>query len=154
MAVSLFGSVRSGVGLRKAPARPVPTARPSYADHASYMQVWTIARARATIGAPSLESRTPCNAALFHAIDTFRKPGTAAVAERDEKFDVISTTSEMMCIFIESIIFVSLKSTITTTLDQNSGERTPSGGTHSANSIAAIWNVRPPCVATLAKAQS
>src|SRR5713226_10440871 len=30
------------------------------------MQLWTINRARATIGGPSLESRTPCNAALFH----------------------------------------------------------------------------------------
>src|SRR6266446_2303280 len=30
------------------------------------MQLWTINRARATIGGPSLESRAPCNAALFH----------------------------------------------------------------------------------------
>src|SRR2546428_8297572 len=29
------------------------------------MQVWTTARARATIGGPSFESRTPCNAAAF-----------------------------------------------------------------------------------------
>src|ERR1700677_356366 len=29
----------------------------------SYMQVWTTAKARATTGAPSLASRTPCRAA-------------------------------------------------------------------------------------------
>src|SRR2546421_5032826 len=34
------------------------------------MQVWAIARARATIGGPSLESRTPCRNAAFHVIAT------------------------------------------------------------------------------------
>src|ERR1700674_2439524 len=34
------------------------------------MQVCTIARARATIGGPMRESRTPCNAATFHCTTT------------------------------------------------------------------------------------
>src|SRR5713226_2205399 len=34
------------------------------------MQVCTIARARATIGGPMRESRTPCNAATFHRTTT------------------------------------------------------------------------------------
>src|SRR5438046_10310267 len=34
------------------------------------MQVWAIARARATIGGPSFESRTPCRNAAFHVIAT------------------------------------------------------------------------------------
>src|SRR5438876_261104 len=34
------------------------------------MHVWTSASARATIGAPTLESRIPCKAAEFHRIGT------------------------------------------------------------------------------------
>src|SRR5882762_4129336 len=35
------------------------------------MQLWTMNSARATIGGPILESRTPCNAASFHCMNTF-----------------------------------------------------------------------------------
>lgn len=60
----------------------VPTARSSKAAHASYMHVWTTANARATIGVPSLASRTACRAALFHWMTTFDCSGELAVAIR------------------------------------------------------------------------
>ena len=43
----------------------------SYAAHASYMQVCTMASARATIGGPSVERRTASSATLFHSSTTF-----------------------------------------------------------------------------------
>src|SRR6266536_2719251 len=42
------------------------------------MQVWPIASARATIGGPSFESRTPCRNASFQATTTL-SPGLAAL---------------------------------------------------------------------------
>src|SRR2546423_7504755 len=42
------------------------------------MHVWTIASARDTIGGPSFESRTPCNAALFHWSTTLSEAETSA----------------------------------------------------------------------------
>src|SRR5947209_8579459 len=44
------------------------------------MQLWIIKSARATIGGPILESRTPCKAAVFHWTTTFgacANPGIA-----------------------------------------------------------------------------
>jgi hypothetical protein len=44
------------------------------------MQVWMIASARATIGGPSRESRTPCSAAAFHRSTTLSGAPAAAPA--------------------------------------------------------------------------
>src|SRR5229473_5254371 len=66
----LLANVRSLLGWRSFSPNCVPTALLSYATHASKMQVCTIARARATIGGPMRESRTPCNAATFHCTTT------------------------------------------------------------------------------------
>src|SRR5216684_4166913 len=66
----LLANVRSLLGRRSSSPNCVPTALLSYAAHASKMQVCTIARARATIGGPMRESRTPCNAAMFHCTTT------------------------------------------------------------------------------------
>src|SRR5216683_1457277 len=66
----LLDNVRSLLGRRSSPPNCVPTALLSYAAHASKMQVCTIAKARATIGGPMRESRTPCNAATFHCTTT------------------------------------------------------------------------------------
>jgi hypothetical protein len=38
----------------------------SYAAHASYMQVWTIAKARATTGGAARVLRIACSTAAFH----------------------------------------------------------------------------------------
>src|SRR6185437_3081397 len=48
------------------------------------MQVWTMARARATMGGPGLVSRMACNAALFHCTTTVGElsPVLSAQAER------------------------------------------------------------------------
>src|SRR6266566_7258459 len=59
IAWTLFESVRSAGGRRSDPPSSVPKARWSYAAHASYMEVWAIARARATMGGPSFDARTP-----------------------------------------------------------------------------------------------
>src|SRR5438105_118585 len=66
MAFSLFASVRSLGGRRSAPLSCVPTALSSYAAHASYMQVWTTARARETAGVASFESCRALSALAFH----------------------------------------------------------------------------------------
>ena len=42
------------------------------------MQVWTMARARATIGGPSFESRTPCSAASFQSRTTLSLEANAS----------------------------------------------------------------------------
>src|SRR6266849_2324321 len=42
------------------------------------MQVWMIARARATIGGPSFESRTPCSAASFQGWTTLSPEANAS----------------------------------------------------------------------------
>src|SRR6266567_5979362 len=44
------------------------------------MQLWTIKSARATIGGPILESRTPCKAASFHWTTTFGDCANAGIA--------------------------------------------------------------------------
>src|SRR5208283_3264733 len=85
MASCLLDKVRSESGRRSAPCSWVPTARSSYVAHASYMQVCTIAKARAIIGVPSLESRTPCKAALFHWMTTLGVDVEFAVALCGEK---------------------------------------------------------------------
>src|SRR6266852_1586727 len=66
----LLANVRSLLGRRSSSPNCVPAALLSYAAQASKMQVCTIARARATIGGPMRESRTPCNAAAFHRTTT------------------------------------------------------------------------------------
>src|SRR5438477_4400637 len=71
MAVCLLIRDRSRAGRRRAPPRRVPSARRSYAAHASKMQVWATASARDTIGGPSLDSRTPCRNASFQRRTTF-----------------------------------------------------------------------------------
>src|SRR4030095_10474741 len=51
----------------------VPTATSSYAAHASYMHVWAIASARATIGGPFRNARlrrTSASAAAFQSLTT------------------------------------------------------------------------------------
>ena len=62
----LLACVRIAGRVRRPPPNCVPVAFRSYAAQASYMQVWTIANARATMGGPRVPSRTPCNAAWFH----------------------------------------------------------------------------------------
>src|SRR5438270_11759533 len=52
------------------------------------MQLCTMYNARATIGGPSLESRTPCSTALFHWMTTF---GDCANAELVSK--IVSATA-------------------------------------------------------------
>ena len=54
-----------------------PIARESFAAHASYIRVRTIAKARAIMGGPIVESLSPCKAALFNCKTTFA--GSAAV---------------------------------------------------------------------------
>src|SRR5216684_8360474 len=66
----LLANVRSLLGRRSSSPNCVPAALLSYAAQASKMQVCTIARARATIGGPMRESRTPCNAAASHSTTT------------------------------------------------------------------------------------
>src|SRR5713226_3867101 len=70
----LLANVRSLLGRRSSSPNCVPAALLSYAAQASKMQVCTIARARATIGGPMRESRTPCNAATFHRTTTLSVP--------------------------------------------------------------------------------
>src|SRR5712691_8674486 len=70
----LLANVRSLLGRRSSSPNCVPAALLSYAAQASKMQVCTIARARATIGGPMRESRTPCNAAAFHRTTTLSLP--------------------------------------------------------------------------------
>src|SRR5438034_5072905 len=57
-------------GRRNDPPRRVPTAWSSYAAQALYIAVCATARARATIGGPSLVTRIACSAALSHRIVT------------------------------------------------------------------------------------
>src|ERR1700682_1676490 len=71
MARSLLACVLSTTGRRNASRNCVPTARSSYAAHASYMQVWTTANTRAAIGAPIFASRTPCSVVVLHWTTTF-----------------------------------------------------------------------------------
>src|SRR5438034_1310031 len=82
MAFIFFARIRSLAGRRRAPPRRVPTAMRSYAAHASKTQVWHTASARATIGGPSRDSRTPWRNASFHRITTLRWScfGTAGTA--------------------------------------------------------------------------
>ena len=66
--------MRSSAGRRRLPAvSVVPTATSSYAAHASYMHVWAIASARATIGGPFRNARlrrTSASAAAFQSLTT------------------------------------------------------------------------------------
>ena len=74
IALALFSSVRSSGGRRRSPlVSVVPTATSSYAAHASYMHVWAIASARATIGGPLRSARlrrTSASAAAFQSLTT------------------------------------------------------------------------------------
>src|SRR5262249_7665550 len=53
----------------------VPIATLSYAAQASYMHVCAIARARATIGGPSVLSRTSANAVAFQSLTMVARAG-------------------------------------------------------------------------------
>src|SRR5256885_6946753 len=72
IAFALFSSVRSFAGRRRLPLLSVvPTATSAKAAHASYMHVWAIASARATIGGPlrsALLRRTSARAAAFQSL--------------------------------------------------------------------------------------
>src|SRR6267142_4756620 len=74
IAFALFSSVRSFAGRRRLPLLSVvPTATSSWAAHASYMHVWAIASARATIGGPFRSARlrrTSASAAAFQSLTT------------------------------------------------------------------------------------
>jgi hypothetical protein len=61
----LFASVCSAAGRRSEPPEARPDGRSSYADHASYIAVCTIASARATIGGPSVPFDTASSAVWF-----------------------------------------------------------------------------------------
>src|SRR5438445_3418769 len=96
MASFLLANVRSVLGRRRSSPNCVPSAFLSYAAQASNMQVCAIARARATIGGPMRESRTPCNAAASHRTTTLSltldwpiTPGgqiTTATASKHRKY--------------------------------------------------------------------
>src|SRR5262245_11051116 len=74
MAFALFASVRTSGGCRRLPSvSVVATATASYAAHASYMHVWAIASARATIGGPFRSDRlrrTSASTAAFQSLTT------------------------------------------------------------------------------------
>src|SRR6266403_1056301 len=60
------------------------------------MHVCTIASPRATMGGPSFESRTPCNAALFHRMTTLgvSSCGQASIGHRTTEVTVIRAKRE------------------------------------------------------------
>src|SRR4030095_14288671 len=74
IALALFASVRSAGSCRLWPwVSVVPMAMLSYAAHASYIHVWAIASARATIGGPFRRDRlrrTSASAAAFQSLTT------------------------------------------------------------------------------------
>src|SRR5207247_916036 len=81
IAFALFSSVRSFAGRRRLPLLSVvPTATSSKAAHASYMHVWAIASARATIGGPlrsDLLRRTSARADVFQSLTTVAEADVA-----------------------------------------------------------------------------
>jgi len=102
IAFALFSSVRSFAGRRRLPLLSVvPTATSAKAAHASYMHVWAIASARATIGGPlrsALLRRTSARAAAFQSLTTVAEadvahPSTATKAvTRSARFTRSSST--------------------------------------------------------------
>src|SRR5437899_10250546 len=82
IAFALFSSVRSFAGRRRLPRLSVvPTATSSKAAHASYMQVWAIASARATTGGPlrsALLRRTSARAAAVQSLTPVADAAAAA----------------------------------------------------------------------------
>src|ERR1700680_769954 len=56
------------------------------------MQLWAINSARATMGGPSFESRTPCKAALFHWMTTFGCCANAGIVQVHTIANAIANT--------------------------------------------------------------